>query len=295
MKIMYFVALAIVLQIASTQLENEGEIIIPENQSNDLSGVLCQLFLGDVPRCPASSCKEIADYKLWSPRSGLHWLTDGRTLFQVYCVNSISPSQSRGWLRVGYISSSQGCPTGLEQITGGRRKLCRRTVPHGCSSITLFTHGLSYNKVCGRVYGYQRGRTGGFVRSNCPNCTIDQPYLEGVSLTIGSPRQHIWSLAAAHLAALCPCSDNPLDYDLPSFIGQDYFCDVEGSGTFISSDRLWDGRGCPLDAEQCCDKGSWFCKDFSKITTDNIEFRVCGDELRTREDVYIEFAEIYVQ
>ena len=37
--------------------------------------------------------------------------------------------------------------------------MCRKTVDIGCSSVTFPTHGVSYSKVCGRVYGYQKGTT----------------------------------------------------------------------------------------------------------------------------------------
>ena len=37
------------------------------------------------------------------------------------------------------------------------------------------------------------------------------------------------------------------------------------------------------------------CKDLPQPTTDDIEFRLCADEPRTNEDVYIEDVEIFVQ
>jgi hypothetical protein len=87
----------------------------------------------------------------------------------------------------------------------------------------------------------------------------------------------------------CPCSDP--SWTVPSFLGQDYFCEVSGSNT----DRQWDGQSCSSSAEQCCERASWFCKDLPQPTTDDIEFRLCTDEGRTNEDVYIEDVEIYVQ
>ena len=38
-----------------------------------------------------------------------------------------------------------------------------------------------------------------------------------------------------------------------------------------------------------------FCKDLPQSTTDDIEFRLCADETRANEDIYIEHAEIFVQ
>ena len=261
-----------------------------------LSGILCQLFLGDIPLCPASSCKEIADTSLWRPPHGLHWLTDGQNKSQAYCVETISPSKSRGWMRVGYISSGSGCPSDLGQLTAGGRKLCAKRVNIGCSSVFFPSHGISYSKVCGRVYGYQKDTPDGFRRLNyCPGCTIDQPYVDGVSITHGSPRQHIWSLGAGHNSNSCPCGDGASLPHFPSFVGQDYFCDIEDRNSYTYDSQLWDGYSCRYDGERCCEKANWFCKDLPQSTTDDIEFRVCTDERRANEDVYIEYAEIYVQ
>ena len=259
-----------------------------------LPGIVCQLFLGGVPLCPGSSCKDIAETRLWNSRSGLHWLTSGnQTPVQAQCEESIPPSQSRGWMRVGYVTSNSSCPEGLEALTAGGRVLCRKTVGIGCSSVTFPAHGVSYSKVCSRVYGYQKDTPDGFYRSTrCPGCTIDQPYIDGVSITHGSPRQHIWTLATTFAFPSCRCGNVP---SVPSFIGDDYFCDAEGTNTYTPNDRLWDGHSCLAESEQCCDRANWFCKDLPQPTTDDIEFRVCADQVRADEDVYIEDVEIYVQ
>ena len=266
-----------------------------------VSGVLCQLFLGDIPLCPASSCKEIADTRLGNSRSGLHWLTNGHTVFQANCDLEIPPSECRGWMTVANISSEDGCPAGLEQLTAGSRKLCRKTVDSGCSSVTFSANGVSYSKVCGLVYGYLKGSSDAFSRhGTCgiegqPQCTINDPYIDGVSIThSSSPRQHIWTLTGTSYAPYCPCGDNPT-VTAPSFIGQDYFCDVSTANTYNITDRLWDGQGCSSGGEQCCDRANWFCKDLPQSTTDDIEFRLCTDQSRADEDVYIEDVEIYVQ
>ena len=273
-----------------------SQVYYGSGQSSSFSGIMCQLYLGGIPLCPASSCKEVADTRLWNTRSGLHWLTDGNRLVQAYCSTTISPSQSRGWMRAGYVQSGHGCPVGLGQLTAGGRKLCAKTVDVGCSSVIFSTHGISYSKVCGLVYGYQRGSPDGFNRGlNCPGCNITNQYLDGASITHGSPRQHIWSLAASSSLNNCRCSTTGSQPYLPPFVGQDYYCDIESSNTYTSADRLWDKSGCPSGAERCCEKGQWFCKDLPQATTDDIEFRLCADEPRSNEDVYIEHVTIYVQ
>ena len=273
-----------VLPNLSAQLSNESE-------EHMLSDIMCQLHLGDIPRCPASSCKEVADTKLGNSRDGIHWLVKDFLSFQAYCVTNMSPSESRGWMRVAYVSASHGCPTGLGQLTAGGRKLCAKTVNIGCSSVTFPAQGVSYSKVCGRVYGYQKDSADAFHRhAHCPGCTIDQPYVDGVSITHGQPRQHIWSLGAAQTDFYCSCSYNPRESYFPSFVGNDFSCEVEGRSTYTSSDRLWDGQGCSVDSVH---NSAWFCKELSQPTTDDVEFRLCADESRDNEDVYI--VELYVQ
>ena len=204
------------VQIVTSQKTNYDQI-------PSLSGIMCQLYLGGIPLCPASSCKEVADTRLWNTQSGLHWLTDGNTLVQAYCSNTISPSQSRGWMRAGYVRSSYGCPDSLEEVTAGGKKLCAKTIDVGCSSVIFPTHGISYSKVCGLVHGYNKDTPDGYERHHhCPGCTIDDPYVDGVSITHGSPRQHIWSLATAHHVNFCPCSATNFQPDLPSFVDRNF-------------------------------------------------------------------------
>ena len=64
--------------------------------------------------------------------------------------------------------------------------------------------------MCGKIIGYQLGGTRCFHGNES---TIDSPYVDGVSVTHGFPRQHIWTLAAGYaeiattsIKYLCPCS-----------------------------------------------------------------------------------------
>ena len=130
--------------------------------------IICELHLGDISSFLASSCKKIIiiDTKFSVSRYGNHWLASGTTRFPAYCSPIISPSKSRGWMRVAYVSASQGCPSGLEPVTAGGKKMCCRLVNTGCSSVTFPTHGVSYSKVCGCAYRYNKGSTDAFYRYN---------------------------------------------------------------------------------------------------------------------------------
>ena len=89
---------------------------------------------------------------------------------------------------------------------------------------------IGYTRVCGRIIGYQIGHTNAFYTQQS-NINLD--YVDGVSvsLTHGSPRQHIWTFAAAQSEndtdpeSNCPCNMNsgadPMNR--PAFVGSDYF------------------------------------------------------------------------
>ena len=160
------------------------------------------------------------------------------------------------------------------------------------------TSGVENTKVCGKVIAYQLGATDAFsYHGRGANPTIDSNYVDGVSLTHGhAPRNHIWTFAAAfdeyiesdHIASVCECSYSlsNVGTNPPLFVGQDYFCD---SGIFASNyflDPLWDGAGCG-STSTCCSFNNppWFHKELPSLTSDDIEMRVCCDQLRSDEDI----------
>ena len=267
----------------------------PGGTSQDPTSYLCQLFLGGSQFCPATSCSEIAENRRWDARDGYFWLAMRDTAFQFFCADSIAPTESRGWRRVGYIEPHTSCPSGLEYFSVDNWKVCRKTVDVGCSSVTLNTYRLSYSKVCGLVLGFPRATVDGFEKYGvCQECTIDQPYMDGVSITYGSPRKHIWTLAASSFSpsTQCPCSDHSR-VTVPSFVGNDYYCDVRGINDY--SEKLWHGTRCVTGGKRCCERAGWFCKELPEPTNEDIELRLCTDQSRTDEDIYINYAEIYVQ
>ena len=120
-------------------------------------------------------------------------------------------------------------------------------------------------------------------------------YVDGVSITRGSPRQHVWTLMADNGHQHCPCNVN--NNSLPqSFIGNHYFCEAETTSccgfAFYTSDPLWDGKGCDSTETACCSALGlpWFHRDYGNTTTtDYVELRVCGDEVKTFLSVSMRF------
>ena len=175
----------------------------------------------------------------------------------------------------------------------------------GCSSAKFFTHAVSFSKVCGRVIGIQYHSTDAFhpYYTN-QGRTIDDSYVDGVSIThSSSPRQHIWTFAAAldevpgNNVYACPCvnSLSHVAYTglIPQFIGNNFFCETGSRTTYTNryyvEDPLWDGTR--------DERKPWFHKDLLQNVTSDIEVRVCADEARSGvgEDVLIEILSLYVQ
>ena len=209
--------------------------------------------LGQLERCPAASCSDIDAQSLILRPSGFYWIrSSSGSAVQVYCDMDRVCGCTGGWTRVAYLNMtdpSQQCPSTLPLQTRGSepRRLCGRTSSSGasCDSVTYSTFGVNYTRVCGRVIGYQSGTPDAF--RNQRSQTIEGDYVDGVSLTHGSPgaRQHIWTFAgglvennpSTYPLYSCPCADRAQALALvPSFVGNDYFCesgDLNSTFTFM--------------------------------------------------------------
>ena len=193
----------------------------------------------------------------------------------------------------------------------GSHRLCAMNIDGaGCSSVVFPVEGVQYSRVCGKIIGYQQKSPDGFwpyIRGG--QTTIDSCYVDGISLTHGQcPRKHIWTFVAAlheynsHRDTVCPCTNirNNPPPAVPSFVGQDYFCDTGSENhyqfIFYGNDPLWDGAGCG-QFSTCCSFNSppWFLKELSPPTSDDVEMRLCANENRSNEDITFETLEIYVQ
>ena len=262
---------------------------------------------------PAISCKKIAELRP-SYVSGYYWIQGESGAVEVYCEMGTNNAfgQSGGWMRIANVDMRKNqtqCPPGLVyNVTEGRR-LCRKpSLAPGCSSTTFSTQGVRYEKVCGKVIGYQYYQPYGFGPSRfTPG--INQTYVDGVSLTHGSPQQHVWTFADAtdethepnHDHVTCPCLHPSLTFTgvIPGFVGEDYYCETgsrnEAEQRYYFDDPLWDGEGCEGENE-CCDRGGpWFCKQLPQPTQDDIEMRVCTNSRDSDEDTVLEQIELYTQ
>ena len=191
-------------------------------------------------------------------------------------------------------NSSHQC---FEGFTTNEQGCTRIEMAPGCSETNLSTFSFHFSEVCGQISGYSLKSPDGFGKHNTdarsPNPTVDDNYVDGISLTVGQhPRKHIWTFAAAsggNTTTCFGCSQN----DPPTFVSQDYFCDRSRG---IHSGPLWDGAGCKTQ-NPCCTMNDppWFYKDLQEPTTADIELRLCRDEGAANEDIALQKVEIYVQ
>jgi len=290
-------------------VRNETAQDIRNTIRNSIIPALCRS--AQTQASPVASCSALPT----SCSSDYYWVRSSNgTAVQVYCDMDrvCGCNNTGGWTRVANLNMSdpsEQCPGEwtLQTYNSEPRRLCRRGSSAGCLPAVYTTYGISYSHVCGKVIGYQYGTVDAFAQF-AGSQTIDGHYVDGVSLTHGSPgtRQHIWSFAAGNTernhVASCPCADGTA---APSYVGNDYFCEsgntLGGAAAVLyASDPLWDGQGC--ETPPCCEltnppgvTAPWFCKQLPQATTDDIEVRICGDENIANEDTPVELIELYIR
>ena len=213
-----------------------------------------------------------------------------------YNTNGPCSCGGAGWTRVAYLNMSdpqQTCPSNWTLNTSPVRGCGRSSSSRTCDSVVYPVNGHRYSSVCGKIIAYHKGVSAGFWRNT--NIPVEESYVSGVSITHGPPgaRQHVWTFIGARNEYdnafngqyNCPCSNTNITwaYDVPSFIGSDYFCDTGDRGPgfsntlFYLNDPLWDGVGCG-SISSCCEFNSppLFCKSLPQSTTDDLKVTMCN-------------------
>ena len=146
------------------------------------------------------------------------------------------PCACGGPTRIAHLNMSdpsQQCPSNWNTITTPVRGC--HSGNSSCRSALFPSNGQSYSQVCGRANAYQRGRPVGFFPNFVYDYELEEYYVDGVSLThgAGESQQHIWTFVAALYETgsipgyACSCSNTDVSwpYEVPEFVGDDYFCD----------------------------------------------------------------------
>ena len=246
------------------------------------------------------------------------WVFCNMTAIAISNYRSTCAGVGGGWTRVAHFNANSGddCPSGwikdnLTYHLGTDyycRPLARKTRRNFCYS-TKFSipTGISYTSVCGRVQGYQKGLTSGF-QSAQQNRTLDEAYVDGVSITHGSePRHHIWTYAVGRAQYRhrwgCPCVSNAAPRP-PSYINDNYYCDsgseeIPYPGEYFFEFPLW-RLGCRSSEyhKTCCsnEHQPWFYRNLGNTTADDIEARICiNGKSFEKTGIVIDELELYVQ
>ena len=286
------------------------------------------------PFFPGKSCEDIYNKNPESRNwSGYYWITDGPS--RVYCgmtyngsscnniYNNYPEARSKSgyyhingnqwayctetcagmggeWQRIVDIDISAGddCPSGWTKANNSGYSFCLKSFDGISCSPTMFTtNGIVYQRVCGKARGYQKGYARQFRFSQ----PLDYYYVDGLSITYGNPRQHIWTYAVGHNdngLTYCPCDNS--GGTPPSFVGKNHYCE-SGSGNttdidaYYFDDPLWDGSGCIYS--NCCSVPNqpWFYRQLNDSTSADIEVRLCGFPWNIRGYTMIDQLELYIQ
>lgn len=234
-----------------------------------------------------------------------------------------------GWTRIVSLNTNKdetsSCPTGWisDYNNQNGRHYCTGGQDAGCYSVKFSTHQLNYRRMCGKLSGYQRGSMNAFYpagnvlgtatgyQPENASSSINGAYVDGISITSGDPRKHVWTYAVGLSDDYrynytrgggynCPCAVHP-GPDPPSFVGEHYYCESGNVGRYTrgkvySEDMLWDGSGCSSNNNCCTRPGlPWFFRQFPVPITGDIEVRICRDQNGSDEEVLLEEMYIYIQ
>ena len=240
-----------------------------------------------------NSCEELGNLSLLFP-SGIYRVRSYNCSFiHKYCSTNTAFScsgVSGNWRRIAYVNTNDNlawCPHNFEiRDPNSNPPLCARSSSIKCSSVIYPSNGISYSQVCGTVRIHAAGTPDGFI-------VADRSifYVDGVYFTYGdsSNRNHIWTYSAA-ISFGKGCG--PCFYQKPrNMPGYNFTCIAAGcGGSKCLRGDLWGNS----NRVQQCFGSETFYRQLSESTTDNIEMRVCTDEPRSNEDIFISFVEIFV-
>eukprot|EP00928_Gymnodinium_smaydae_P052857 TRINITY_DN369_c0_g1_i1.p1 TRINITY_DN369_c0_g1~~TRINITY_DN369_c0_g1_i1.p1 ORF type:complete len:1611 (-),score=299.81 TRINITY_DN369_c0_g1_i1:141-4973(-) len=222
----------------------------------------------------------------------------------LYLASCLVPWASAGLVRIIDINPLKSpCTThGLSVATGaGGDSLCVRSgfpmsSVSGNPVAAMAANGdvkgrRLYNRVVGRIEAYQKGSMDAFAAGTRDSSGVDSPnYVDGVSVTIGNPRAHLFTFAVAQsydtnlgTAGLCACipgiqtlvcgGSNPPGWLPYGLVTSPLTCD---SGTIGGGDANWQPRRMVVTFDVQV-----------ASTTDVVEVRLMADQASGNEDVGI--------
>ena len=154
-----------------------------------ITAVLAEKTYGKVATNPGVSCDDIYQRNPTSRgHTGEFWINPTTGLHKVTCnMNLKCGGVGGGWMRVAYVDMTldETCPGAWRTITSPSR-LCVGSVGPGCVSAQFSTNGMNFEHICGYAKAYQKGHPDAFASAQVV-AGIDEVYVDGLSITVGSP------------------------------------------------------------------------------------------------------------
>lgn len=195
------------------------------------------------------------------------------------------------------------CPVGWKFYHIDNYRLCgKNSDGPSCDSVKIPNRkDRSYQYVRGKLRGYQYGSPDAFYASTNTHRTIDGPYVDGVSMTYGQhERKHIYTLASGwrrygkDTRGTCP--ETGYGFQQPEFVGLNYICS-SGNSHQNWSPKLY--SDIPLWSRNynyySYDDYFYFSVKLPKPTNEDIELRICTDQEKTNENVFLEVIDLYIK
>lgn len=141
--------------------------------------------------------------------------------------------------------------------------------------------GISYTKVRGRIAAYAYKSLDAFRRLGGAGSSINDSYVDGVSIIHGSPRNHVWTYAggSTNYDFSYPEVGTNSGTKQPEFVDKNYYCAIAGQLVQRGSNGLFDVPifttlgNCVGD----CPDDLTFCVTLDQATSDDLEVRVCTE------------------
>ena len=262
------------LNLVSQLTEN---VTLNRASLNQYINLIPNTTLGQSQFYPAPSCQVIHTLQPYSV-SGLYWVRSSNgSSIHVYCDMTKSCGNVTGGLTRVVLLNDETRPlicTGDFETSDHETRCVRNTEDPGCSHIIFPLMNVTYSHICGTVESSYFGHPDGFTGSSrSPSTSINDNYVDGISLTYGDTpnRNHIRTFVADEGASNCSRAK-------PQYVKNNYSC------------LKWVDL-CQSSANACT---FTFFRQLQQPFTEIIEMRLCRDQHRSSEGIYVENVKIYV-
>jgi hypothetical protein len=207
-----------------------------------------------------------------------------------------------GWTLLFRLNDGDPCPAGWVSAPRG----CRRPDAGGANQSTArvaLPHAIGEFRGSVRALGF--GVSDAFDVSGATG-SIDDNYVDGLSITQGAPRRHLFTYAHGatdpftEQPSSCPCAGGHLP---PAFVGASFRCEAPrraadpndlSSRFYDFDDILFDGA--TIDDAVCVDAPESepaFYVTSTVASADDVELRLLSDQATSNEDTAIVQLELW--